>query len=88
SECLEASKYTTIPSCTSLMKQLKNLESYDAEWVKNEISHWYGIFSFQLASDKNHDDGSGEDDIRPIKRKKIQCLFNSFMIQIMMKLKK
>nr|CAG8564771.1 2964_t:CDS:2 [Entrophospora candida] len=60
SECLEASKYTTISSCTSLMKQLKILESYDAEWVKNEIRHWYGIFSFQLASDKNHDDDNDE----------------------------
>ena len=52
------------------MKQLKILESYDAEWVKNEIRHQYEILSFQLASDKNNDDGSGEDD-RPIKRKKI-----------------
>ncbi|CAH1769844.1 475_t:CDS:2, partial [Entrophospora sp. SA101] len=83
SECLEASKYPTIhlvlPWYKTLlihslffdpqMKQLKILESYDAEWVKNEIRHQYEILSFQLASDKNNDDGSGEDD-RPIKRKK------------------
>ena len=38
------------------MKQLKILESYDAEWVKNEIRHQYEILSFQLASDKNNED--------------------------------
>ncbi|CAH1758786.1 5927_t:CDS:2 [Entrophospora sp. SA101] len=43
------------------MKQLKILESYDAEWIKNEIRHQYEIILFQLASDKNNDDGSGED---------------------------